>query len=70
MRKIRKTVTKKTTLETRIVEDSKVLSTYGYCEIPAHFFDRALAQMSGDKKSVLSLEPWKGRNSSGRSAGS
>lgn len=58
MSKIRKPKKNKSKLETRIVEDSKVLSTYGYCELPEHFFDRAL-QSQGSKSTGLSVDRWR-----------
>ncbi|MBN8549684.1 MAG: hypothetical protein J0M12_10245 [Deltaproteobacteria bacterium] len=65
MSKIRKVKNRKSKLETQIVEDAKVLSSYGYCEIPAHFFDRAL-QTSNPKKTILTVAPWKDGNASAR----
>lgn len=58
MSKIRKPRKNKSKLETRIVEDSRVLSSYGYCELPAHFFDRAL-QSQSPKATGLSVDRWK-----------
>ena len=58
MSKIRKPKKNRSKLETRIVEDSKVLSSYGYCELPAHFFDRAL-QTHGSKSTGLIVDRWK-----------
>jgi len=67
MGRTRKAVRKKSSLETQIVEHSKVLSSYGYCELPAHFFDRALHSPSS-KPVVLTVAPWSGRDASSSGA--
>ena len=50
---------RKRAIETEIVEDQKVLSAYGYCELPSHFFDRALAQQDSEKGANLLVERWR-----------
>jgi hypothetical protein len=62
MKKIRKYARKNRAVETEIVESTRTLSSYGYCELPAHFFDRALAQSKSDGSSVLTVATWGGRN--------
>lgn len=45
-------------IETEIIEDNRVMSAYGYCELPSHFFDRALAQLDQTKGSGISMTRW------------
>lgn len=60
MKKAPKARQSKSALETQIVEDTKVLSAYGYCELPAHFFERALTlEQTGVSKPALTVASWK-----------